>query len=100
MKSVMDIEQIAKTIQKLYFYKKIESINFDDIKSSLNTMSGFYKTKNTPLLSNVNRVYDNKFRTINDYNETNIFIYNKNLEKYINTERDVSTILDKNIKKG
>ena len=100
MKSVLDEEQIANIIQKLYFYKRLENINFDEIKNSMNNMNNYYKTGNTNLLNNMYQAFSNKFKTRNDYTETNIFIYSKNLENYQKVARENSFSFDNDIFKG
>ena len=90
MKSVLDEERIALTIQKMFCYKKIESLNFESINGCLREISNCYKTKNTSKLDEINYQIGNNFKRVNEYNETNILIYDKNLEKYQDTEREVS----------
>ena len=90
MKIGLDEGQIAVTIQKLFCYKQLESLNFESINECFNNISDNYKTKNTSKLESLNRQVNNNFKRINEYNETNILILDKNLEKYQTTAREVS----------
>ncbi|MBR1416815.1 MAG: hypothetical protein IJ572_03255 [Bacilli bacterium] len=99
MKSKLDEEQIAKTIQKLYFYKKIENLNFEEIRNSFKNINNYYKTNNTISLNNIYSAFVNKLKTRNDNSDTNILIYNKNLEKYQRVSREVAyDVIGNNIK--
>lgn len=91
MKSVLDEDQIAVTIQKLLCYKRIEDANFQNINTCFNNIDSYYKTKNTSRLNDVEKQVSNNFKRRSEYSDTNILIYDKNLEKYITTAREVST---------
>ena len=90
MKSVLDEDQIAVVIQKLLCYKRMEDMNFDSINNCFNNIGSYYKTKNSSKLSDVERQISENFKRRREYSDTNILVYDKNLEKYINTERNVS----------
>ena len=100
MKSVMDEEQIAKLIQKLYFYKKLEDLNFEELKKEFRSVSDNYKTSNSNNLANIYHDYDNKLQMRREYLENSIFIYQKNLENYHQTASDNRESFDKDIIKG
>ena len=89
MRCVLDKEQIAVVIQKLLCYRRMENMNFESINTVLANSRNFYKTNNSNKIDNIRRQFDNNFKRINEYNDTSILVYDKNLEKYIVTAKGV-----------
>ena len=90
MKSVLDEEQIAVVIQKLLCYKRMEDINFDSINTCFSNVGSYYKTKNSSKLDDIERQLSENMKRRSEYSNINIMVYDKNLEKYIATARDIS----------
>ena len=90
MKSELNQEQIAITIQKIFCYKQLENLNFEAINNCFEGIKDNYKTRNASNLELLNRQVLNNFKRINEYNDTNILIFDKNLEKYQKNARDAA----------
>ena len=89
MRCVLDKEQIAVVIQKLLCYRRMENMNFESINTILANSGNYYKTNNSSKIDNIKRQFDNNFKRMNEYNDTSILVYDKNLEKYIMTAKGV-----------
>ena len=95
----MYTNKIKNVIQKLYVYKRLEDINFDEIKRSFNSIGRFYKTSNTDTLNGIYPSVVKNFQTRKDYTEANITILSNNIDKYEKIARENSKDL-LNIKKA
>ena len=103
MKNFLDENNIEKKKKKLETYKRLESENFDEILSVLDEMNDCYDTKNTDNLAELKVDFNNKFNDRDNYTQTNIFVYRKNLETYRELANEtVETLEDtvQTIKKG
>lgn len=103
MKKFIDENNIELVIEKLETYRRLESENFDEILSVLNEMNDCYDTKNTDNLAELTVDFNNKFNDRDNYIQTNMFVYRKNLETYRELAKEtVETLEDtvQTIKKG
>lgn len=94
MASVMDTEQMNISIKKIKMYKDQESINFESIDNQLININNNYTTKNSQCLEALQFEISNKLSTITKKHNTNIFVLNENLNKYINTKIKVENEFD------
>ena len=97
MKSVMDEKQIEALIQKLFGFERLDDLNMESITSAFSNIDNYYKTRNTSKLNSVERQIANNFKRRREYNSTNILVYSKNLEKYIRTEQEATSILGRHL---
>ena len=90
----LDEEQIKKVIEKLELDTKEEKINYDSIKTILNSINSHYKTNNTTKLDNIAFLLDNKLKKILKIHDDNILVLRKNLDTYMTTSDKISKLFD------
>lgn len=90
----LDEEQIKKVIEKLELDTKEEKINYDSIKTILNSINSHYKTNNTTKLDNIAFLLNNKLKTILKIHDDNILVLRKNLDTYMTTSDKISKLFD------
>ena len=53
MKSVLDVEQISTSLDKMKLYKNQEDVDFDMLKNNLDKINYNYKTNNNVIISKI-----------------------------------------------
>lgn len=94
MKNFIDEERISKIIEKIRMYKKLEDVNFDNIKILFNNLVYLYNTSNKGALVNLQDEMINKLNTVSKIHNNKVIILYKNLEKYKNTKFKVENMFD------
>lgn len=89
MKSVMDIEQINKVVDKVKIYKSQEDVIFDDFKNSINEFHYNYDTNNSSRIDEIKKQIVSKFSVITAIHNNNVVVFTKNIESYITISSNV-----------
>ena len=99
MKSNMNIEQLGKVNERIKIYTTDEELQFSSIKSVLNNINYNYDTNNTIKLEELEEELINKLKKINKNHNTDMFIIDKNINKYKelnqNTEKIFKNLMEK-----
>jgi hypothetical protein len=95
MRSVIDEENLIKSIEKIKLLKKQEDINFEKIKENFRKINYCYDTSNTEYINAINEDLIGKLSVISRIHNNTIIILNKNLEKYRNTKVVVEKMFEK-----
>lgn len=94
MKNIMDEEQLLIKLKKLEMYQREEDIAYDEMKYTIKEMNQCYHSKNKDRFEQIYTELKQKFMVINRIHQNNIFVLQKNLEKYRNTKFKVENILN------
>ena len=97
MKYFLDEDNIELVIEKLETYRRLESENFDEILNVLDELKEAYDTKNSDNLADLNADFKNKFNERDNYTQTNLFVYRKNIETYREQVKGTVETLEDNI---
>lgn len=92
MKSILNEEELDKNIIKIQNYKDQEDMIFDDISDNFININYHYKTNNTEKLEQLQAELVNALTTINKIHNDNIFVLTRNLNKYIETKKEVENL--------
>lgn len=82
MESIIYEDKIENSIQKIGLLKKQEDINFEALAMSLKEMNTMYKTSQTSTLSSIQEEVKRSLEKIKSLHNNNIFVLQKNLDKY------------------
>ncbi len=90
MKSVMNIEEIERIVEKMNMYKRLEDVSLSSIQQTLNTLLEFYHTNNTENLKNISVELSRKYKTINTVHTSDIEVLRKNINTYLTLSKKTS----------
>lgn len=94
MKSILNAEEIQKSIGKIKMYRNQENLILDEIKANLKNIGYIYNSSNTDSLEmKKNEIYK-KMNTINKIHYNNSLVLQKNILKYKDTSKKVKKIFD------
>ncbi len=94
MNSLMYIEELEKSIEKIKLYKKEEDLNIDSINERIGAIKYNYTSKNIDGLKTLERDLIAKLKIINKIHENNIYVLEKNKEIYQNNVEVVKTTFE------
>ena len=77
----------------MFIYEE-NTLNIEDINTSIESLNLNYKTDNSDKLNNLALNFKNKFKTIISIHDDNILVLKKNMETYITTSEKVSKMFD------
>ena len=92
MNDIMYVDEINLSIDKINMYIKEENIIFDDINNILTKMIHNYKTNNYNKIDMMSSEIINNLNTILKIHNNNIFVLEKNRDKYVNNDELKSAI--------
>ena len=90
----LDVDEVAKTTEKLEVIVKDEKLSADNIKVSIESLNLNYKSDNSNKLNDLALTIDRKLKTISSIHDDNILVLNKNREAYVATSEKVSKMFD------
>lgn len=94
MKSILNEEEIQKSIGKIEMYRNQENLILDEIKANFKNIGYIYNSSNTDSLEmKKNEIYK-KMNTINKIHYNNSLVLQKNILKYKDTSKKVKKIFD------
>lgn len=90
----LDVDEVAKTTEKLEVIVKDEKLSADNIKVSIESLNLNYKSDNSNKLNDLALTIDRKLKTISSIHDNNILVLRKNRETYIATSEKVSKMFE------
>ena len=90
----LDVDEVAKTTEKLEVIVKDEKLSADNIKVSIESLNLNYKSDNSNKLNDLALTIDRKLKTISSIHDNNILVLRKNRETYIATSERVSKMFE------
>ena len=90
----LDVDEVAKTTEKLEVIVKDEKLSADNIKVSIESLNLNYKSDNSNKLNDLALTIYRKLKTISSIHDNNILVLRKNRETYIATSEKVSKIFE------
>ena len=90
----LDVDEVAKTTEKLEVIVKDEKLSADNIKFSIESLNLNYKSDNSNKLNDLALTIDRKLKTISSIHDNNILVLRKNRETYIATSEKVSKMFE------
>lgn len=90
----LDVDEVAKTTEKLEVIVKDEKLSADNIKVSIESLNLNYKSDNSNKLNDFALTIDRKLKTISSIHDNNILVLRKNRETYIATSEKVSKMFE------
>ena len=90
----LDVNEVAKTTEKLEVIVKDEKLSADNIKVSIESLNLNYKSDNSNKLNDLSLTIDRKLKTISSIHDNNILVLRKNRETYIATSEKVSKMFE------
>ena len=90
-KNMINIEEMTNVLKKINLYSDLESSNFISILNNLKSVIELYKTENTLSFESLRDSIENKFDDIKDCNTNNISIINRNIDKYSQIDKEVTS---------
>ena len=90
----LDVDEVAKTTEKLEVIVKDEKLSADNIKVSIESLNLNYKSDNSNKLNDLSLTIDRKLKTISSIHDNNILVLRKNRETYIATSEKVSKMFE------
>ena len=90
----LDVDEVAKTTEKLEVIVKDEKLSADNIEVSIESLNLNYKSDNSNKLNDLALTIDRKLKTISSIHDNNILVLRKNRETYIATSEKVSKMFE------
>ena len=90
----LDVDEVAKTTEKLEVIVKDEKLSADNIKVSIESLNLNYKSDNSNKLNDLALTIYRKLKTISSIHDNNILVLRKNRETYIATSEKVSKMFE------